>query len=330
MLAPETSEIIMGKYGPLQGYLSTINRRKVAIGLDEIEKLVGPLPAAAQNDDWWTADSGVQAKALTAVGWRVRRVDHAAKQIVFETTTPRWVPTAAVAMVSALCAGTISLVGVAALPKWALFVISFDMTIVLSSITWSVANKAYRTYALSVSNASLALLLVGIVVYHFNTPSVSPSATARFVRTESAKPLVYGHSYQVLLGDVHLPLSSRLWIELATPLERVGPTLHYSFFYTQASPELGANNVYYLNVTPNNTARRTEDILTALACPADDNQIVSGNSNRSLRKTAGCQSLDYMCIIELNNRPKYGLAPFAPPQCRHGRVLGLPVVNVEG
>lgn len=54
------------------------------MGFDEVEALVGPLPASAHNHRaWWANDSKVQAQAWQAAGWRVQSVDQQAGRVVF-------------------------------------------------------------------------------------------------------------------------------------------------------------------------------------------------------------------------------------------------------
>lgn len=76
----------MAKYEPLQRHLATRPEQmsQLAMSFDEVEALVGSLPASAHNHRaWWANDSKVQAQAWRAAGWRVDSVDQHARRVVF-------------------------------------------------------------------------------------------------------------------------------------------------------------------------------------------------------------------------------------------------------
>jgi hypothetical protein len=76
----------MAKYEPLQRHLATrpVQMSQLAMSFDEVEALVGSLPASAHTHRaWWANDSKVQAQAWRAAGWRVHSVDQHAGRVVF-------------------------------------------------------------------------------------------------------------------------------------------------------------------------------------------------------------------------------------------------------
>lgn len=78
----------MGKYDPLFEYLCRAGAGPVDLGFDEIEGLVGPLPASAvKHTAWWAneAEGGrhVQARAWMNAGREVESVDWAARRVRF-------------------------------------------------------------------------------------------------------------------------------------------------------------------------------------------------------------------------------------------------------
>ena len=78
----------MAKYDPLFEYLCKAGDEPVTLGFDEIEKLVGSLPASATKyPAWWANEAGegrhVQAKAWLNAGREVESVDTAARRVRF-------------------------------------------------------------------------------------------------------------------------------------------------------------------------------------------------------------------------------------------------------
>lgn len=54
------------------------------LGFDEIESVVGPLPAgAAHKRAWWFGKTSPQARSWTTAGWRVDTVGFAARRVAF-------------------------------------------------------------------------------------------------------------------------------------------------------------------------------------------------------------------------------------------------------
>ncbi|GIG55789.1 hypothetical protein Lfu02_01610 [Longispora fulva] len=82
----QVSPTTVAKYDPLRDHLagSRVAAEELLMTFEEIEGLVGPLPASARaHRAWWANDSKVQAQAWRAAGWRVRSVDQRAGRVVF-------------------------------------------------------------------------------------------------------------------------------------------------------------------------------------------------------------------------------------------------------
>ena len=83
----------MGKYDPLFEYLCRAGDGPVELHFDEIERLVGPLPASASKHSAWWANEAVggrhvQAHAWVNAGREVESVDPASRRVRF--TGARW------------------------------------------------------------------------------------------------------------------------------------------------------------------------------------------------------------------------------------------------
>jgi hypothetical protein len=77
----------MGKYDPLFRHLCTVGDEAVEMTFEEIEHLVGPLPAAANaKREWWTNDQATRpahARAWLDAGRQVETVDRASRRVRF-------------------------------------------------------------------------------------------------------------------------------------------------------------------------------------------------------------------------------------------------------
>jgi hypothetical protein len=196
----------MGKYDPLRDYLASNEAGDVTMTFAEVERLVGPLPASARlRRSWWANDAKVEAQAWRAADRRVRSVDLAAERVVFDrgavagsraiapkqargdpiasvsvrpgitaagvqsseirNSRTKWL-VAAVAFVGAISTAAITVAGVSAMPRWALFVSAFDVSLVATAITSAMTERRYRVHALLISNALLAALIAGIAIYN--------------------------------------------------------------------------------------------------------------------------------------------------------------------
>lgn len=81
----------MPKYDPLFRHLCAAPDQPVEMTFDDIERLVGPLPAsAATHAAWWSNDTGghVQAKAWLDAGREVTAVDRDRRRVAFSVA--RW------------------------------------------------------------------------------------------------------------------------------------------------------------------------------------------------------------------------------------------------
>jgi len=84
---------LMAKYDPLFEYLCKAGDGSVTLTFDEIERVVGSLPASATRyPTWWANEAGtgshVQARAWLNSGREVESVDMAARRVRFSAA--RW------------------------------------------------------------------------------------------------------------------------------------------------------------------------------------------------------------------------------------------------
>ena len=83
----------MAKYEPLFDFLCRADDGPVELPFDELERLVGPLPASAsEHQAWWAneAEGGrhVQARAWINAGREVESVDRIGRRVRFSAA--RW------------------------------------------------------------------------------------------------------------------------------------------------------------------------------------------------------------------------------------------------
>jgi hypothetical protein len=84
----------VAKYDPLFKFLCQASSEPVELSFDEIEHLVGPLPASARKySTWWANESGgtqhVQAIAWMNAGREVMSVDRDRGRVTFSAATWR-------------------------------------------------------------------------------------------------------------------------------------------------------------------------------------------------------------------------------------------------
>ena len=85
--------LIVAKYDPLFEFLCRAADGPVSVTFDEVERLVGPLPASAmKSKQWWgneaTGGRHVHAKAWLNAGRHVERVDLSGRVVSFSAA--RW------------------------------------------------------------------------------------------------------------------------------------------------------------------------------------------------------------------------------------------------
>lgn len=85
--------VVMGKYDPLFEHLCRADDAPLEMTLNDIERLVGPLPTSAwEHPAWWANESEggrhVQARAWLNAGREVESVDRAGQRVVFSAA--RW------------------------------------------------------------------------------------------------------------------------------------------------------------------------------------------------------------------------------------------------
>lgn len=87
----------MGKYDPLNRFLSTAERDEYDMAFSEIEKiLAGPLPPSAhRHQAWWANESHgshSHARSWQDAGWETARINLPGKQVRFVRKRPRGTP----------------------------------------------------------------------------------------------------------------------------------------------------------------------------------------------------------------------------------------------
>lgn len=77
----------MSKYSALRRQLETESGRSVEMAFDEVDTIVGGLPASARRHSaWWSNERErrhVQAHAWMDAGWRVAHVNRTAERVRF-------------------------------------------------------------------------------------------------------------------------------------------------------------------------------------------------------------------------------------------------------
>lgn len=78
---------MINDFGPLRDYLVTqfeLGNQHLFLSFDEIEAMVGMLPAGASHKkSWWHSAKSAQANAWRDAGWAVDTVGFAAKRVAF-------------------------------------------------------------------------------------------------------------------------------------------------------------------------------------------------------------------------------------------------------
>ena len=75
-------------------------------------------------------------------------------------------PTMLAAAVTVIGTAVITIVGLAVLARWAIFLIAIDLSAFLSLITLAITDARYRSVSLWASNACLVALLAGVAIYN--------------------------------------------------------------------------------------------------------------------------------------------------------------------
>ena len=79
----------MGKYYPLERYLSSQKKGTLTLNFSAIEKIIGDKlpPAAFKHRAWWANDkTHVEALAWLNAGWSVQTVDESRLAVTFVST----------------------------------------------------------------------------------------------------------------------------------------------------------------------------------------------------------------------------------------------------
>jgi hypothetical protein len=82
-------EIQMGKYYPLERYLSSQKKGTLTLNFSAIEKIIGDKlpPSAFKHRAWWANDKAhVEALAWLNAGWSVQTVDESRLAVTFVST----------------------------------------------------------------------------------------------------------------------------------------------------------------------------------------------------------------------------------------------------
>ena len=83
----------MPKYDPLFEHLCRAGDEPVELGFDDLDRLVGGLPASARSLAAWWSNEGTGSRHVQADAWRnagrvVEKVDRGAGVVLF--SAPRW------------------------------------------------------------------------------------------------------------------------------------------------------------------------------------------------------------------------------------------------
>jgi hypothetical protein len=155
---------------------------------------------------WWANDSKVQAEAWRAAGWHVQSVNQTAERVVFargkvggprtisrppvngvtndpgakvagpssptvqsfgagQETGTKW-PTFIVAIVGVIGTVVITFIGITALPRWTIFLMALDISLIVAAITSALTEPKYRIISLWISNTLLIFFLIGATIYN--------------------------------------------------------------------------------------------------------------------------------------------------------------------
>lgn len=90
---------------------------------------------------------------------------HAQPSASSTETSKRW-PALLAAAATAIGTAAVTVVGLAAIPRWAIFLIALDLSAFLTVITSAITDAKYRILSLSTGNALLIALVAGIAVYN--------------------------------------------------------------------------------------------------------------------------------------------------------------------
>lgn len=116
-----------------------------------------------------------EAQATPAASEREKR---AAEPDHGDTEKARILPAVIAAAVSIAGGAVATAVGLAALPRWAILLISLDLSIVSTLIALAIGKAKYRVLTLWASNCTLILLVAGTAIYNLVPQE---SVTANFV-----------------------------------------------------------------------------------------------------------------------------------------------------
>jgi WD40 repeat protein len=166
-----------GKYEPLALRLASLpaEEGRVELSFEEIERLVGPLPRAAERADWWRSVRGAQARAWLGVGWQLADVDVQRGRVTFER---RYSPTPALrALVIALVAvgAGVAVNATLSAPGWATFTAILALAVVL---TWASAMLQVRGGSVW-TVIGIAASLAGILLLFIVSSQSKTTATRR-------------------------------------------------------------------------------------------------------------------------------------------------------
>ena len=185
------------------------------------------------------------------------------------------------------------------------------------------------TWKRGVSLALALILSAGVILSAYNVYRYTrhPSGTIfRLNSKELAAPA--GDSYLFRLDDVKNISTDLIWFELTVPLYSKSYAQTYLYYYTQASNQISEPDSYAAELEINNYGPQpTRDLVTAFACPSGDTQIKPGTDHADIRKQAGCDELDHVCVqlpaCKVGKNCQKGREVFTePPKC-----IGQPVVG---
>ena len=213
------------KYDPLRAYLAAAKKRSesgITLSFDEIDQIVGGLPATARSQVTWWENSQVtraHVKAWLAVGWAAH-ADLAAQTVTFtiepggppsntppaphaasgktpgtDTSWRSMAPDLLAGAVAVIAAGVAVLVSLEHLPWGAITLLSVSAAAIAFAFTQAIATRKTPGQAIKwMSGATACILLTGAGgwVYHVDLdPSTRPAALP-FTISESVDPTIPG------------------------------------------------------------------------------------------------------------------------------------------
>jgi hypothetical protein len=189
------------------------------------------------------------------------------------------------------------------------------------------------TWKRGVSLALALTLSVGVILSAYNVHRYTRHPSGTIFRLNARElAAAAGDSYLFRLDNVKNISSDLIWFELTVPLYSKSYAQTYLYYYTQASSQFGEPGSYAAELDINNYGPQpTKNLVTAFACPSGDTQIKPGTDHADIRKQAGCDELDHVCVLlpacKIGKNCQKGREVFTEPsKCNRQPVVGAATV----